>query len=57
MRRILPFLMLAALSACAFPQTRWEKDGADEALTVGDLNYCRKAARDEAFATYPFGFG
>jgi len=57
MRRILPFLMLAALSACALPQSRWEKDGADEALTVGDLNYCRKAARDEAFATYPFGYG
>jgi hypothetical protein len=57
MRRILPFLLLTAVSACALPQTRWEKDGADVALTTNDLGYCRAAARNEAFATYPFGFG
>ena len=57
MRRILPFLMLAGLSACALAQTRWEKDGADEALTAGDLGYCRQAARDEAFVASPYGFG
>jgi hypothetical protein len=57
MRRILPFLMLAALSACTLPETRWEKEGATEALTASDLDYCRKAARDEAYDAYPYGFG
>ena len=57
MRRILPFLLLATVAACAFPQTRWEKDGADEVLTANDLGYCRAAARNEAFSAYPYGFG
>jgi hypothetical protein len=57
MRRILPFLLLAAVAACSLPQQRWEKEGADEALTANDLGYCRKAARDEAFSAYPYGFG
>ena len=56
MRRILPFLLLASVAACTFPQTRWEKDGADDTLTANDLGYCRKAARDEAFSAYPYGF-
>ena len=56
MRRILPFLMLAALQACSFPETRWEKEGADHAMAMNDLAGCRKAARDEAFAAYPFGY-
>jgi hypothetical protein len=56
MRRILPFLLVLAVAACALPETRWEKDGADEALSMNDLSYCRKAARDEAFSAYPFGF-
>jgi len=57
MRRILPFLMLMTVPACALPQTRWEKDGADEKMALNDLGYCKKAARDEAFTTYPYGFG
>jgi hypothetical protein len=57
MRRILPFLMLTVVAACALPQQRWEKEGADEALTTNDLGYCRAAARNEAFATYPYGYG
>jgi hypothetical protein len=57
MRKILPFVLLSAMAACSFPETRWEKDGADEKLTAADLGYCRKAARDEAFATYPFPYG
>jgi hypothetical protein len=59
MRRILPFLMLTVVAACSLPQTRWEKDGADEKMAMGDLGYCRTAARNEAFATtsYPYGFG
>ena len=57
MRRILPFLLLATVAACALPQTRWEKDGADEVLTANDLGYCRAAARNEAFSAYPYGFG
>jgi hypothetical protein len=56
MRRILPVLMLFAVAACGLPETRWEKDGADEKLTAGDLTYCRKAARDEAFQVSPFGY-
>jgi hypothetical protein len=57
MRKILSVLMLAMVAACALPQTRWEKDGADDTLTAGDLTYCRQAARNEAFQAYPFGFG
>ena len=57
MRRILPFLLFATVTACAFPETRWEKDGADEVLTANDLGYCRAAARNEAFTAYPYGFG
>jgi hypothetical protein len=57
MRRILPFLMLTAVAACSLPQTRWEKDGADEKMAMGDLGYCKMAARNEAFTTYPYGFG
>ena len=56
MRRILPFLMLATVAACALPETRWEKEGADVALANNDLGYCRAAARNEAFATYPYGY-
>jgi hypothetical protein len=56
MRRILPFLLLTAVAACALPQTRWEKDGVDEQLAIADLGYCRTAARNEAFATAPFGY-
>ncbi len=55
MRRILPVLVLFAVAACGLPETRWEKEGADEKLTAGDLTYCRKAARDEAFRVDPFG--
>jgi hypothetical protein len=57
MRRILPFLMLTTVAACAFPQTRWEKDGVDDQMAMNDLGYCKTAARNEAFVTYPFGFG
>jgi hypothetical protein len=57
MRKILPILLLATVAACALPQTRWEKEGADEKLTAGDLTSCRQAARDEAFVGYPYGFG
>ena len=57
MRRILPLLLLATVAACSFPQTRWEKEGADNVLAANDLGYCRKAARDEAFVTYPYASG
>jgi len=56
MPRILPFLMLATLGACAFPESHWEKEGADLQLTTNDLGYCRQAARNEAFQVYPYGF-
>ncbi len=56
MRRILPFLMLAAISACALPDTHWEKQGVDYQMALNDLGYCKTAARQETFATYPFGY-
>lgn len=61
MPRILPFVtlattMLGMLAACAFPETRWEKDGTDAQTATNDLAYCRAAARNEAFVTYPFGY-
>lgn len=57
MSRVLPFLLLLAVAACNLPETRWEKEGATDEMALNDLNYCRKAARDEAFSAYPFGFG
>jgi hypothetical protein len=56
MPRILPFLMLTAVGACALPQTHWEKEGSDETMAMTDLGSCRKAARDESLAAYPFGY-
>jgi hypothetical protein len=56
MRRVLPFLLLLAVAACNLPETRWEKEGVTDAMAMNDLNYCRKAARDEAFGAYPYGF-
>jgi len=57
MRRILPFLMLAGVAACSFPQTRWEKDGVTDQAAAADLVACRHAASQEAFATYPYPYG
>jgi hypothetical protein len=56
MRRVLPFLMLTAVAACALPQTRWEKEGVDDQMAMDDLGYCRIAARNEAFSTFPIGY-
>lgn len=58
MRRILPSLILLAASGCAFPETRWEKPGADEKVAANDLSICRRAARQETFQAAPlYGFG
>lgn len=58
MRGIPPVLLLLALSGCAFPETRWEKPGADEQATKSDLLACRQAAQQETFIAFPyFGFG
>lgn len=58
MRRILPSLILLAVSACAFPETRWEKPGADEKIAASDLSNCRRAAQQETFHAAPlYGFG
>ena len=57
MRRILPFLIALVATACALPESHWEKEGADLQMTANDLAYCRAAARNEAFAAYPFPYG
>jgi hypothetical protein len=62
MRRIPPFLLLLAISGCSFPETRWEKAGADEKMAANDLTNCRRAAQQEAFQVSPYygvgyGFG
>jgi hypothetical protein len=54
MRKVPPLLLLALVSACAFPETRWEKAGVDEKVTANDLTDCRRAARREAFETWPY---
>jgi hypothetical protein len=62
MRGILPLLLLVAISGCSFPETRWEKAGADDNAMKSDLLTCRQAAQQETFVTSPyygygFGFG
>jgi hypothetical protein len=58
MRKVPPFLLLTALSACALPETRWVKEGADEKATSSDLVACRNAAQQETFDASPYyGFG
>ena len=60
MRRILPSLILLAVSGCAIPETRWVKPGADEKVAASDLSTCRRAAQQETFQAAPlygFGFG
>jgi hypothetical protein len=60
MRKVLPLLLLTASSACAFPETRWVKEGADDPATSHDLSTCRRAAQQETFEAAPYygyGFG
>jgi hypothetical protein len=53
MHKVLPLLVLVSLAACAFPQTRWDKPGANEKMTADDLLNCRHAAQQEAFLDAP----
>ncbi len=54
MRKVPPLLLFALVSACSFPETRWEKAGSDEKATQNDLVDCRRAARREAFEASPY---
>ena len=53
MRRILPFLMLTVVTACALPQQRWEKDGISDETKEQDLTVCQRAAAKQGLAYYP----
>ncbi len=57
MRKISPMIMLACIAACTYPDTRWEKPGADEKATANDAVACSRAAQQESFRIYPDGFG
>ncbi|HTR88319.1 MAG TPA: hypothetical protein VMI56_27810 [Reyranella sp.] len=54
MRNVFGLVLLLATAACSLPQTRWEKPGADEKTTAGDLVTCRRAAQQEAMRDLPW---
>jgi hypothetical protein len=57
MRRVVPFLLMLAVSACGTPM-RWDKPGATEPMVQADFSACRSAAQTEANRYYyPWGFG
>ena len=57
MRRVVPFLLMLAVSACGTPM-RWDKPGATEQMVQADMSACRFAAQVGANRTfYPWGWG
>ena len=57
MRRVVPFLLMFAVSACGTP-LRWDKAGATDQLVQADFSACRGAAQIEANRYYyPWGWG
>jgi hypothetical protein len=57
MRRVVPFLLMLAVSACG-PTLRWDKPGATEQTALADMSACRRAAQIEANRYfYPWGWG
>ncbi len=57
MRRVVPFLLLLAVSACG-PELRWDKPGATQQMVATDMTACRSAAQVEANRYfYPWGWG
>lgn len=59
MRRVVPFLLMLAVSACG-PTLRWDKAGATEQMVATDMTACRRAAQIEAnryWPSYPWGWG
>jgi hypothetical protein len=57
MRRVVPFLLMLAVSACGTPM-RWDKPGATEPMVQADFSACRGAAQTEANRYYyPWGWG
>jgi hypothetical protein len=57
MRRVVPFLLLLAVSACGTAM-RWDKAGATEQMVQADFSACRGAAQTEANRYYyPWGWG
>ena len=57
MRRVVPFLLMLAVSACGTPM-RWDKPGATEQMAAADMTACRSAAQVEANRYfYPWGWG
>jgi hypothetical protein len=55
MRRVVPFLLLLAVSACGTTM-RWDKPGATDETLAADMMSCRSAAQQEANRYYPFGY-
>jgi hypothetical protein len=53
MRRVLPFLLILAVSACGAPM-RWDKAGATDQMVQTDMSACRRAAQIETSRYYPF---
>ncbi len=53
MRKVLTLILALSVVACS-PAMRWEKPGADERATTGDLIGCRRAAQDEVEREFPF---
>ena len=53
MRRVVPFLLMLAVSACGTPM-RWDKPGATDQMVEADFSSCRLAAQQEANRYYPF---
>ena len=59
MRRVVPFLLMLAVSACGTPM-RWDKPGATDQMVQTDMSACRQAAQIEAdryYPYYPWGWG
>jgi hypothetical protein len=57
MRRVVPFLLMLAVSACGTAM-RWDKPGATDQMVQADVNACRSAAQVEANRYfYPWGWG
>jgi hypothetical protein len=56
MRRVVPFLLMLAVSACGTPM-RWDRPGATDQMVQADMSACRGAAQIEANRYfYPWGW-
>ena len=53
MRRVVPILLMLAVSACGTPM-RWDKPGATDQMVQTDMSACRQAAQIEASRYYPY---